>query len=232
MFHLTRTHRTVTPMEAGYRGPSLARRLVMAATMSLLLTLVTAVGLHATNATLTVAALALVTVAFGWLARLSSGDQQSGLGAVHGGWALALAVVGRQRFGELLPLVVVQLLAALAGGTLVRVLGDRLGEPQLFADPGWASVTLVSLLSAVVGTWAVLGVDGDGPDALLAAPVVLAGAGPTVALVAVANPALCVGVAAAGLVPWGPALAGTGIGFASAALGAYAIALVTPAPES
>ncbi|MFD1860561.1 hypothetical protein EHW97_09640 [Aeromicrobium camelliae] len=219
-------------MEAGYHVPSLARRLVMAGTMSLLLTLVAVVGLHATNATLTVAALALVTVAFGWFARLSSSDPLSGLGALNGGWALALAIVGRQRFGELLPLVVVQLLAALAGGTLLRALGDRIGEPQLFADPSWSSVTLVSLLATLVGTWAVLGVDGDGPDALLAAPVVVAGAGPTVALVATANPAICVGVAAAGLLPWGPALAGAALGLVGAAAGAYAIALVTPAPES
>ncbi|RLV55327.1 hypothetical protein D9V41_11220 [Aeromicrobium phragmitis] len=216
-------------MEPSYRVPSLARRLVTAATMSLLLTLTTVVGLYAANATLTVAAVALLTVTLGWFARLSSGEQQSGLGAVNGTWALALAVVGRHRFGELLPLLATQILTALVAGLGLRAVGDRLGEPQLFADPQWVSVTLVSLLAAVVGTWAVLGVDGDGPDALLAAPVVLAGAGPTVVLVGAANPAVFVGVAAAGLVPWGPAAAGAGLALVGAMAGAYAVALITPA---
>src|SRR5690606_38587129 len=121
------------------------------------------VALHAASAMLTVAAVAVTTVALAWMARLSGDETTSGLAAANPAWALALVLVRRHRVAELLPLLASQALAALLAGVAVRALTGHLGEPQLFAEPSWTATVFVSLLAAVVGSWAALAVDADGP---------------------------------------------------------------------
>ncbi|MBM9465004.1 hypothetical protein JL108_16265 [Aeromicrobium sp. YIM 150415] len=211
--------------------PPLGVRLAMAGTSSLVLTASAILALHAPSAVLAVAAVAAVTVLLGWFGQSASTPEHSGLAELNAAWALPLALAGRARFGELLPTLVVQVAAALAAGFGAAALGTRLGEPLLFDAPSPWTVGLVTVLVGILTAWTVLAVDGQAPGALLAVPVATAGAAPSIVLVAAANPAVTLGAAAAGLLPWAtaaPAAAGL---LAVTAAGAFAIAAVAPDTE-
>ena len=196
----------------------------MAGTSSFVLTASAILALHASSAVLAVAAVVAVTVLLGWFGH-------SGLAELNAAWALPLALAGRARFGELLPTLVVQVAAALAAGFGAAALGTRLGEPLLFDTPTPWTVGLITVLVGILTAWTVLAVDGQAPGALLAVPVATAGAAPSIVLVATANPAVTLGAAAAGLLPWTTAaLAAAGL-LAVTAAGAFAIAAVAPDTE-
>lgn len=212
--------------------PSLGVRLVMAGATSIVLTVTAILALHAASAVLAVAAIAAVTVLLGWFGHSASTSEHSGLAEVNAAWALPLALAGRARFGELLPLLVVQVAAAIAAGFGAAALGTRLGEPLLFDAPTPWNVALITALVGLLTAWTVLAVDGQAPGALLAAPVAAAGAAPSIALVAATNPAVTLGAAAAGLLSWPTAVAAAAGLLAVTALGAFAIAAVAPDTES
>ncbi|TSD63195.1 hypothetical protein [Aeromicrobium piscarium] len=208
--------------------PPLGRRLLMAGTTSFVLTIAAILALHASSAVLAVAAVAATTVLLAWFGRSASSTEHSGLAEVNAAWALPLALVGRARFAEFLPTLVVQLATALVAGFGASALGARIGEPLLFAEPSWTHVALVTVLTGVLTAWAVLAVDGAGAEGLIAVPVVAAGSGTSIVLVIAANPAVTLGAAAAGLVPWAIA-AGAAIALlAVTAAAAFAISLVAP----
>lgn len=208
--------------------PPLGRRLLMAGTASFVLTVSAILALHAASAVLAVAAVAATTVLLAWFGRSASSAEHSGLAEVNAAWSLPLALVGRARFGEFLPTLVVQVGAALVAGFGASALGSRLGEPLLYAEPTFWHVGLVTVLAGALTAWAVLAIDGAASDALIAVPVVAAGAGPSIVLVVAANPAVAVGAAAAGLLPWTlAAVAALGV-LAVTTAAAFAVSLVAP----
>ncbi|OUZ09685.1 hypothetical protein BHE97_09445 [Aeromicrobium sp. PE09-221] len=210
----------------------LGRRLLMAGTTSFVLTIAAILALHAASSVLTVAAVAATTVLLAWFGHSASSAEHSGLAEVNAAWALPLALVGRARFGEFLPTLVVQLGAALVAGFGASALGPRIGEPLLFADPTFWHVGLITLLTGVLTAWVVLAVDGAASEALIAVPAIAAGSGPSIVLVIAANPAVTLGAAAGGLLPWTIA-AITAVGLlAVTAAAAFAISLVAPETSS
>lgn len=190
------------------------RALGTAALGGFLLTATVVVGLRAADAAITVGAFALVTVLLTWYARWGSNDAGSALAVTNPIAALALVSVKRLAAADLLPVVAAQVVGAVVAGGLGLLTEDVLGEPLVWTAPTVLVTLVVAVLAGAVATWATLAVDADGPVALAAAAPVVAGAGASLVLVAVAHPAVLVGLAVTGLVD----LTTAGFGIAAALL--------------
>ena len=81
---------------------------------------------------------------------------------------------------------------------------------------------------AILAAWVLLAIDGGEHAAWAAVPPLLAGASLGVGLAVALNPAAVLGLATAGLLSWTTAGIAAGAGLVAAAVGAYAITLVTP----
>jgi len=75
----------------------------------------------------------------------------------------------------------------------------------------------------------VLAIDGEVHEAYASVPPILTGASLPLGLTTALNPAAIIGLATADLVPWDVALIAAGAALVGAVIGAYAMALVTPA---
>lgn len=206
------------------------RLLSMAAVLSALITLVSAMALRAADATIAVAAVAATAVLFTWYAQLHSSDERSTLGLANPAAAVALAVVGRRPWSNLLPAVAAHTVGAVIGGLGALALDDRLGDTLVFTQPGLVIAAVGAAVVGLIGAWATLGVDGGGHESLVAVPAVVGGAVLPLGLVAVFHPAAVIGLATAGLVPWDVALVASGAGILASAAGAYAVTALVP-PE-
>lgn len=205
------------------------RPLLFGSLTGAVLTFTTALALRAGDATSTVLASAAVLIVIGWYASLDATEDQSGLALIGPAHALVAALVGRQAWTGVLPLVAAQVVGAVAGGALALTLDDRWGPLAVDASPTVVVAAVVGLLVGVLTAWTVLAADGDGPVALLAAPTLVAGAVAPLTLIGLAQPAVIVGLATADLVPWEVAGAGAGAALAAATIGAYIVPALLPA---
>jgi len=205
------------------------RSLSAAAIFSALTTFVAAVALRAPDATVSVLAVAAVTVLVTWLASLHTTEDESGLALASPAAAVTLALVGRYPPAFLLPVLAAQLVGAVLGGLAALGLDDSLGGTLVWSDPTRVATGVVVAVLSVLLAWVVLVVDGGEHAAWAAASPMLAGATLGVGLAAALHPAAVLGLATAGIVSWTVAAIASVAGLLAAGIGAYAIALVTPA---
>jgi hypothetical protein len=205
------------------------RSLTVAAILAAITTFVAALALRAPDATVAVLAVAAVAVLTTWLAVLHTTEDESGLALTSPAAAVTLWLVGRRSAGFLLPLVAAHVVGAVAGGLAALGLDDTLGGTLVWSDPTRVGTGIAVGVLSVLAAWVVLAIDGGEHAAWAAAPPILAGASLGVGLAAALNPAVVLGLAVAGLVAWTTAGIAAGAGLVGAAIGAYAISLVTPA---
>lgn len=204
------------------------RSLTIAAFTSALITLVAAMGLRAADPTIAVAAVAGLAVLFAWYAQLHADDKQSSGGLVNPASALTLAVVGRQSWSTLLPLLTAHVVGAVIGGLVVLGVEDQLGDTLIFADPNLVWAGLGAAVVGLIGAWATLSIDASGTPAIAAVPAIVGGAVLPLGLIAAYHPAAVLGLATAGLVPWDVALIAAGSALIASVVGAYAVSLLVP----
>ncbi len=204
------------------------RSLTVAALLAAITTFVAALALRAPDATLAVLAVAAVAVLTTWLAVLHSTDDESGLALTSPAAAVTLALVGRRPAALLLPIIAAQVVGAVLGGLAALGLDDRLGGSLVWSEPTRVATGVVVALLAILASWVLLAIDGGEHPAWAAVPPLLAGASLGVGLAVALNPAAVLGLATAGLLSWTTAAIVAGVGVIVAAVGAYAIALVTP----
>lgn len=204
------------------------RHLTIAALTSALTTLVAALALRAADATLAIAAVAALAVLFAWYAQLHSDDGQAAGGLVNPASLVTLAVVGRQPWANVLPLVAAHVAGAVIAGFAVLGLEDELGDTLIFAAPSLIVAAIGAGVVGLIGAWATLSVDGGGPQAMAAVPAVVGGAILPLGLIAVYQPAAVLGLATAGLVSWDVALVAAGSMLVAAFVGAYAVSVLVP----
>ncbi|MET0767084.1 MAG: hypothetical protein ABWX57_09120 [Aeromicrobium sp.] len=207
----------------------MGRLLVIAASMSAMITLVSAMALRAADATLAVVAVAALVVLLTWYAQLHATEEHSSVGLANPAAAVTLAVVGRRPWATLLPAVVAHAVGGVLGGLLALVLEDRLGDTLVFTDPSLVLAAVGAALVGLVGAWTTLSIDGGGSEALSAVPVLVGGAVLPLGLLAVFQPAVVIGLATAGLVPWDVALVAAGTVLGASAVGAYTVSVLVPA---
>ena len=204
------------------------RLLSMAALLSAVLTLVSALALRAADATLAVAAVAAVAVLFTWYAQLHSSDERSALGLANPAAVLTLAVVGRRPWATILPALAAHIVGAVLGGLAALAMDDRLGDTLVFTQPGLVVAAVGAAIVGVIGAWTTLSIDGGGPEALAGVPAIVGGAALPLGLLTVFHPAAVIGLATAGLVPWDVALVAAGSTLVAAIAGAYAVSALVP----
>lgn len=202
--------------------------LAAAAVNTFVLTLAAACALRADDATLAVVAVAALIVLLTWFALLHSGATISGLGRSNPAAALALAVAGRQPWPTALPLITAHVVGAALGGLAALGLDGVLGAAQVGATPHWAGALVAGALVGLIGTWATFAIDGEAGAPYAAIPVLVGGAVLPVAFAALVNPATVLGIAAAGLLDWVPALIAAGSSLVGAVVGAYAMSVLLP----
>ena len=205
------------------------RTLAAAAIFSAVITFSSALALRAPDATVCVAAVALVTAFVAWLAALHSTEQTSGLALTSPAAAVTLAAVRRTPVSTLLPLFAAQVVGAVAAGFGALGLDSQLGGALTWTDPSPVAVGVGIAFVGLLASWTVLVVDG-GENATWAGlgPVASASA-LGVGLAAALNPAVVVGLATAGVIGWITAGIAAGVGLAAAFVGAYVIGILTPA---
>jgi hypothetical protein len=205
------------------------RTLSAAAILSALTTFVAALALRAADATIAVLAVAAFAVFVTWIAGLHSTDEESGLALTGPAAAVALALVGRRAIATILPLIASQVVGAVVGGLAALALEDRLGDTLLFTQPDRVVTGVVIGVLAIIAAWVVLAIDGEVHEAYASVPPILTGASLPLGLTTALNPAAIMGLATADLVPWDVALIAAGAALVGAVVGAYTMALVTPA---
>jgi hypothetical protein len=205
------------------------RTLSAAAILAALTTFVAALALRAADATIAVLAVAAFAVFVTWIAGLHSTDEESGLALTSPAAAVALALVGRRAIATILPLIASQVVGAVVGGLAALALEDRLGDTLLFTQPGRVVTGVVIGVLAIIAAWVVLAIDGEVHEAYASVPPILTGASLPLGLTTALNPAAIIGLATADLVPWDVALIAAGAALVGTVIGAYAMALVTPA---
>lgn len=205
------------------------RSLTIAAVLAAVTTFVAALALRAPDATVAVLAVAVAAVLTTWLAVLSSTEEESGLALANPAAAVTLALVGRRSTALLLPVIAAQVVGAVLGGLAALGLDDQLGGSLVWSDPTHTATGIVVAVLAILAAWVVLAIDGGEHPVWAAVPTVLAGASLGVGLAVGLNPAAVLGLAVAGLLTWTTAVIAAGAGMIAAAIGAYAISLVTPA---
>ncbi len=204
------------------------RSLTVAALLAAITTFVAAIALRAPDATVSVLAVAAVTVLVTWLASLHTTDEESGLALSSPAAAVTLALVGRSSTAFLLPVLAAQAVGGVLGGLAALGLDDSLGGSLVWSEPTRVTTGVVAAVLAVLTSWVVLAIDGGEHAAWSATGPLLAGAALGVGLAAALNPAAAVGLATAGLVSWTTAGIVAGVGVVAAGIGAYAITVVTP----
>ena len=207
------------------------RTLTVAAILSAITTFVAALALRAPDATLAVLAVAAVVVLTTWVAALHTTEEESGIALANPAAAVTLVLVGRRSGTFLLPLIAAQVVGAVVGGAAALGLDDRLGGSLVWAEPTRVVTGVVIAVLAILAAWVLLAIDGGEHSAWAAAPPLLAGASLGVGLAVALNPAAVLGLATAGLVSWTTAGIAAAAGLVAAAIGAYAITLVTPPDE-
>ena len=206
------------------------RSLTVAALLAAITTFVAALALRAPDATVSVLAVAAVAVLTTWLATLHSTDDESGLALASPAAALTLALVGRRPTAMLLPVIAAQVVGAVLGGIAALGLDDRLGGSLVWSEPTRVTTGIIVAVLAILVAWVMLAIDGGEHPVWAAVSPVLAAASLGVGLAIALNPAAVLGLATAGLVSWTTAAIAAVAGLIASAVGAYAIALVTP-PE-
>lgn len=204
------------------------RSLTVAALLAAITTFVAALALRAPDATLAVLAVAAVAVLTNWLAVLHSTDDESGIALTSPAAAVTLALVGRRPAALLLPIIAAQVVGAVLGGLAALGLDDQLGGSLVWSEPTRVATGVVVAVLAILAAWVLLAIDGGEHPAWAAVPPLLAGASLGVGLAVALNPAAVLGLATAGLLSWTTAGIVAGVGVIASAVGAYAIALVTP----
>lgn len=207
----------------------MTRHLSIAALVSAMLTFVAAAALRAADATLAVAAVAAAAWLFTWYAQLHSTGEQSSLGLANPAAVVTLAIVRRQPWGGALPVVAAHVVGAVLGGLGALALDDHLGDTLVFATPGLVPAAVGAALVALLGAWTTLAIDAGGPELASVVPVLVGGAVLPLGLLATYQPAVVIGLATAGIVPWDVALvaaAGTAV---ASVVGAYAVSFLIPA---
>jgi hypothetical protein len=205
------------------------RTLSTAAILGAVSTFCSALAVRAPDATVAVAAIALITAFVTWLAALHSTDTASGLALVSPAAAVTLAVVRRFSAAALLPTIAAQVVGAVAGGFAALALDGQLGGALTWTDSSAIATGVVVAVLGIVASWIILAVDGGESVVWNAVGPVLAGSSLGVGLAAALNPATVIGLATAGIVGWLAAGIAAGAALVAAAIGAYAIELVTPA---
>lgn len=207
------------------------RTLTTAALHGAIVTLAAIAALRATDPVLTVAVVALVAVVLTWFAALAGDDDTSRIDATGTLAGLTLAIVGRSPWGNLLPVLAVQSVVAVAIGAAANALADDLGPTLVVGEPSLALAAIAAALAGIVTAWVVLAIDGTAPTALAGVPAVVAGGVGPIALVVVFHPAATLGLATAGLLPWDAAAIAIAAGAVGSVIGAYAVSTLLPASD-
>jgi hypothetical protein len=205
------------------------RTLAAAAIFSAVTTFSSALALRAPDATVAVAAIALVTAFVTWLAALHSTEQTSGLALASPASAVTLAAVRRSPASSLLPLLAAQAVGAVAAGFAALALDSQLGGALTWTDPSPVAVGVGVGFLGLLASWTVLAIDGGEHAAWSGLGPVASAAALGVGFAAALNPAVVVGLATAGIIGWIAAgIAAVG-GLVAAFVGAYVIGIITPA---
>ncbi len=207
------------------------RTLTSAALHGAIVTLAAIAALRATDPVLTVAVVALVVVLLTWFAALAGDDDASRMDATGTLSGLTLAIVGRSPWANLLPVLAVQAVVAVAIGAAANALADQLGPTLVIGEPSLAAAAIAAALAGIVTAWVVLAIDGTAPAALAGVPVVVAGGVGPIALVVVFHPAATLGLATAGLLPWDVAAIAVASSAVGSVIGAYAVSTLLPTPD-
>ncbi|WP_229051205.1 hypothetical protein [Aeromicrobium sp. Leaf350] len=207
------------------------RTLASAALHGAAVTITALAALRATDPVLAVAVVAAVSVLLTWFAALSSTEDASGLDATGTLPGVALAIVGRSAWGTLLPVLAVQAVLAVAIGAAANALDDRLGPTLLLAEPTLVLAAVTGALVGITSAWVTLSIDGGGPVALSAVPALVAGGTGPLALLGAFNPALLLGLATAGLIPWDATAIALVAAVAGAVVGTYTVSALLPHDE-
>lgn len=207
------------------------RTLSAAAIFSAVITFSSALALRAPDATVAVAAIAVVTAFVTWVAALHSSAEASGLALTSPAAAATLVAVRRTSGSALLPLLAAQIIGSVAAGFAALGLDKTLGGSLTWTDPSPVAVGVGIAFSGVLLSWAVLAIDGGETPAWAALGPIASGAALGVGLAAALNPAVAIGLATAGIIGWATAGIAAGTGLVAAFLGAYAIDLVTPTED-
>jgi hypothetical protein len=205
------------------------RTLTTAVILGAVSTFCSAVALRAPDAAVAVAAVALVTTVATWVASLHTTDEASGLVLANPASVVTLTAVRRFGAGSALPVVAAQVVGAVAGGFGALALDGRLGGTLVWTDASPVATGVVVLVIGIIAAWLTLAIDGGEHVGWSAVGPVLSGAALGLGLAAALNPAVVIGLAVAGVVGWTTAGIAAGAGMVAAAVGAYAIGLVTPA---
>jgi len=204
------------------------RTLAAAAIFSAVTTFSSALALRAPDATVAVAAVALVTAFVTWLAALHSTEQVSGLALASPASAVTLTAVRRSPASSLLPLIAAQVVGAVAAGFAALGLDGQLGGALTWTDPSPVAVAVGVGFLGLLASWTVLAIDGGENAAWSGLGPVASAAALGVGLAAALNPAVVVGLATAGIVGWITAGIAAIAGLLAAFAGAYVIGIITP----
>lgn len=204
------------------------RTLTTAAILGAVSTFCSALALRAPDATVAVAAIALITAFVTWLAALHSTEDASGLALANPASAVTFSVVRRFKAASLLPIVAAQVLGCVGGGFAALGLERHLGGSLAWVDPSPIAIGVAVAVLGIVAAWVTLAVDGGESAAWSAVGPVLSSSALGVGLAAALNPAVIVGLATAGAVGWPTAGIAAGVGLVAAAAGAYLIDWVAP----
>lgn len=207
------------------------RTLTSAALHGAIVVLAALAALRASDPVLTVTVVALVAVLMTWFAALPAEDDASRIGETGTLAGLTLAIVGRSPWGNLLPVLAVQAVVAVAIGAAANALADQLGPTLVIGEPSLAVAAIAAALAGLTAAWVTLAIDGTAPVALAGVPAVVAGGTGPIALVVVFHPAATLGLATAGLLPWDVAAVAVAASTAAAVIGTYAISALLPAAE-
>lgn len=206
------------------------RRYLTAAAFAAITTFVVAISLRAPEATAAIVAVAAITVAVTWLSMQHSTDEDSGLVLANPASAVAMTIVGRSGIDALLPLIASHLVGAVAGGLAALGLDRWLGDTLVWPTPGLVATGVVVLVVGTVATWLLFAIDAQVSEAYAGLPPLLLGAALPLSLTSALNPAVVVGLATAGLLPWGVAGVAAVAAVAASVVGAYTVAWVS-SPE-
>jgi len=205
------------------------RTLAAAAIFSAVITFSSALALRAPDATIAVAAVALITAFVTWLAALHSTEQTSGLPLTSPAAAVTLAAVRRTSASNLLPLLAAQIVGAVAAGFAALGLDSQLGGALTWTDPSPVAVGVGVAFLGLLTSWTVLAIDGGETAAWAGLGPVVSASALGVGLASALNPAVVVGLATAGIIGWITAGIAAGAGLVAAFAGAYIIGILTPA---